>query len=289
MQKDIEVQGTNHKTNNIAENSLVSKSLIKDSESYTAYKRAEKIARACFLITAHIKDSDALKGKIRHLAVDLPFQTLKLVSGTLSDVELIKDVALSVTTISSLLETSQAIGHISVPNFQLMQSQIVLFLQAIETQFGAEKKLESIFTYDLWKPEALTSLTSEISTGSMQSSSAQVSQVPFDQYRDATKNALRVAHHNNPDKKHEYKKYSSDKNRTYVGNHPGVPGAAKNERQILILNTIRAKGELSIKDLTTVIKGCSEKTIQRELISLVNSGDLLKNGERRWSRYSVAN
>ncbi len=62
----------------------------------------------------------------------------------------------------------------------------------------------------------------------------------------------------------------------------------KNDRQQVILDTIKEKGELSIKDLTDVIQGCSEKTIQRELISLVSTGILSKTGERRWSKYSLA-
>lgn len=69
------------------------------------------------------------------------------------------------------------------------------------------------------------------------------------------------------------------------GSHTEGP---KNDRQTLILNTIHTKGESSIKDLTDIIKGCSEKTIQRELITLVHAGALLKTGERRWSRYSIA-
>jgi hypothetical protein len=63
--------------------------------------------------------------------------------------------------------------------------------------------------------------------------------------------------------------------------------APKNDRQKVIVDTIKEKGELSIKDLTDVIHGCSEKTIQRELISLVSDGVLSKTGERRWSRYSL--
>lgn len=83
-----------------------------------------------------------------------------------------------------------------------------------------------------------------------------------------------------------------------MGNHPAnisstnssqaVGQPIKNDRQVTIINTIKEKGELSIKDLTDVIKGCSEKTIQRELISLVTDGVLYKTGERRWSRYSLA-
>ncbi len=44
---------------------------------------------------------------------------------------------------------------------------------------------------------------------------------------------------------------------------------------------------MTIKDFSTYIKDCSEKTIQRQLLDLVKDGVLKKDGERRWSRYSL--
>jgi hypothetical protein len=46
--------------------------------------------------------------------------------------------------------------------------------------------------------------------------------------------------------------------------------------------------KLTIKDFAQKIKGCSEKTIQRELIVMLTSGVLKKEGERRWSKYFLA-
>ena len=43
-----------------------------------------------------------------------------------------------------------------------------------------------------------------------------------------------------------------------------------------------------IKDVSPLISGCSEKTIQRELLAMVYAGILRKMGEKRWSRYSLA-
>ena len=63
----------------------------------------------------------------------------------------------------------------------------------------------------------------------------------------------------------------------------------RNERQEIILATLKTQSNLSIKDFSKVIKDCSEKTIQRELIDLVNKGVVKKAGERRWSRYSLNN
>lgn len=58
-------------------------------------------------------------------------------------------------------------------------------------------------------------------------------------------------------------------------------------RRDQIVNIIREKGEITIKDIARVITDCSEKTLQRELISLVSDGIVRKRGERRWSTYSL--
>ncbi len=59
-------------------------------------------------------------------------------------------------------------------------------------------------------------------------------------------------------------------------------------RQESILKIIKSKGPVYIKDISTLIREVSEKTIQRELQSLVNLGVIQKEGERRWTRYSMA-
>jgi DeoR/GlpR family transcriptional regulator of sugar metabolism len=61
----------------------------------------------------------------------------------------------------------------------------------------------------------------------------------------------------------------------------------RTSRQELIINTLKGQNNLTIKDFTKVIKDCSEKTIQRELLDLVEKGLIKKEGERRWSRYSI--
>ncbi len=54
-----------------------------------------------------------------------------------------------------------------------------------------------------------------------------------------------------------------------------------------ILKLIKDSKEVTIKDISKVIIGCSEKTIQRELTSLISEGVIKKVGEKRWSRYSI--
>lgn len=73
-----------------------------------------------------------------------------------------------------------------------------------------------------------------------------------------------------------------------VAREAGVVVERKNSRQEVILNLLKRKKEIMIKDVSPLISGCSEKTIQRELLSMVAAGILIKQGEKRWSHYSLA-
>jgi len=59
----------------------------------------------------------------------------------------------------------------------------------------------------------------------------------------------------------------------------------KEERSNKIIALIKDKKEISIKDISTTLTDCSEKTIQRELNSLISKGQIKKSGSKRWSRY----
>lgn len=73
--------------------------------------------------------------------------------------------------------------------------------------------------------------------------------------------------------------------------HKGQPNESykgQSERAERILEYIRRQKSASIKEIAATIKGCSEKTIQRELILLIQKGLVRRVGERRWSHYEPA-
>lgn len=59
------------------------------------------------------------------------------------------------------------------------------------------------------------------------------------------------------------------------------------DRAERIKTVLVAKPQATVKDIAEVITDVSEKTIQRELNSLIEKGQVLREGERRWSKYSV--
>jgi hypothetical protein len=60
------------------------------------------------------------------------------------------------------------------------------------------------------------------------------------------------------------------------------------DRGARIKTVLEAKPAATIKDIAEVITDVSEKTIQRELNSLIEKGQVVREGERRWSKYSIA-
>ncbi|MCF7815488.1 MAG: hypothetical protein K9M10_00210 [Candidatus Pacebacteria bacterium] len=58
-------------------------------------------------------------------------------------------------------------------------------------------------------------------------------------------------------------------------------------RRERVLSVLKDKGEATIKDIVGVVTDCSEKTIQRELTSLIKDNVILREGERRWSKYRL--
>lgn len=70
------------------------------------------------------------------------------------------------------------------------------------------------------------------------------------------------------------------------GNGP-VGSANPLTRQGRIKAVIEAQGEVSIKDLSAIVTDVSEKTIQRELNSMISDNILRRIGEKRWSRYTL--
>jgi hypothetical protein len=60
------------------------------------------------------------------------------------------------------------------------------------------------------------------------------------------------------------------------------------DRTSRIKTVLEAKPDATIKDLSDIITDVSAKTIQRDLNSLIERGEVIRQGERRWSRYSIA-
>jgi len=60
------------------------------------------------------------------------------------------------------------------------------------------------------------------------------------------------------------------------------------DRTTRIKTVLEAKPDATIKDLSEIITDVSAKTIQRDLNGLIANGEVIRHGERRWSKYSIS-
>lgn len=248
-QPNLETQDNNKKDFSIFEG---------DDYFVYVYKKAEKLAAAVYMISDFFSDKEPLKTNIRSASLCLIDMSLSLNTTASPDRKsLLNNIVKQALSVISYSEIATRAGIESVMNHQILKSELEQFIRTIENRELPQKLGRHFVLNDEF---VKNELSDRVSAG----------------FRPETVRTQVVT-----------PGITAPRERKQI---PAIDriekGNRKSERQEAILAVIKAKGELSIKDLTGVIKGCSEKTIQRELLVLVEQGILSKVGERRWSRYS---
>lgn len=60
------------------------------------------------------------------------------------------------------------------------------------------------------------------------------------------------------------------------------------ERKDRIIAVIRSKGQATTNDIIEFVNDCSVKTLQRHLQDLINDKKILREGDKRWAKYRLA-
>lgn len=259
---------------------------IKDKEGVSVYRRSEKICKAYFLLTQHIQENNSIKQKLRNLALDMSSKTLDMVVTFNKTEELAREVVTHAMALVSVSDIAVTARFISEANYSLVVHQVQIFINEVETYWKTSSHNNQVMPVHLFDVESLdASYKSDMSFMAQSISNAETEEVSVVKKE---KNQIVGSLVGSAVSGNKVTRDFAQKKSTSNPAAKESKSEGKSERQTLILSTISSRGESSIKDLTDVIKGCSEKTIQRELIALVDSGSLLKTGERRWSRYSIA-
>lgn len=218
--------------------------------------KSEKLASAVYFITNFFADQEPLKWKLRTIASEVATlgASFKLDITGGAEVSTV-DLKRAVLSLINLLNVSKNSGLISIENHELIDKELNKYLVEITTPGDVSKML----TLPNPAPNPIAETSMSITNNPIR----QIDSAP------ATTPTQSVAE------------------RTPLKDF-GVVSAKKNTRQSVIIGLLKRKKEVMIKDITPLIRGCSEKTIQRELLSMVKNGVLKKEGEKRWSKYSLA-
>lgn len=281
--KQIEVNG---ETKEVSTNKDLEMVLFshKDKNFFFIYQKIKKLSAALYLITNFFEETEPLKNSLRVLATSFLSVSARMYradSRTLSGMHTNLESLILETL--SLLEVASLNGLISPMNLSILKREFSDLTARLHTLVEGSKEealvLEPQFfiTKEAEIPTSIMQRGEAVSTKNVLKESFGSSVKNFDLYKQNQEESIpRVAIESVQDeeKKEKLKDF-------------GSVAVKKNRRQSLIIGLLKRKKEIMIKDVVGLITDCSEKTIQRELSMLVDSGLLKKEGERRWTRYSL--
>ena len=223
-----------------------------------ANKKTEKLVTALYMITDCMDTDDALKVKLRELGVELLSDMYKL--SNLSPLDKHNHISSSLSHIYevlSFIEIAYTIGFISEMNTAILKKEFMILIGELENH----QKKDKHFTFVL--DDKMFSIRQDL----------------VENIKDKRTLSNSVSFINNKSPLQTFKSNKLNSLTTSLTN--------KKDRTEKILNLIKEKKDISIKDISSSFINCSEKTVQRELNSLVSSGQIKKIGAKRWSRYQL--
>jgi DNA-binding transcriptional ArsR family regulator len=232
----------------VLEKSIFSNIFDKDIKRVYLYKKAERLAKALALVAPAFRTAPVLAERLDRIAVDL------IDAAVLPPLESKTLLARELLALSSILSTARVSGLLSPMNAELIASEARALLEEV----AAYQEPRLVF-------EEEASLA-ELSRDALRSGRSHVAS----------------------DRASVREQSASNKGQTKGQIKDNTPDAKRGGRREAVLSVLRAKGPSYIKDISTVIREVSEKTIQRELQALVEEGVVQRSGERRWTTYSLA-
>ena len=233
-----------------------------DEHLFYVLKKTEKIVTALYLVTNLIKDNDPLKWEIRERCMSLISSTVALASIDSQEKNTYMRFFLS-----SILETRTFV-NISLGSHSISKMNAGVIIDEIDALVIhiKDQALDSA-------SRAGYVLSKSFFATDPPSRTDDKGQVKSDEKNSTTSFSDRVNH------PVSFRKTAQE--------NAFIKDNQKDSRKSSILELLRKQPNQTIKDIVKVIPNCSTKTVQRELSNLVNSGVIKKEGDRRWSRYSL--
>lgn len=253
---------------------------FKDSFSLYLFRKIEKIALAIYLITEHLSEKEPIKQSIRASATSLISEIIK----TLENNEIRQnDIQASLLEAESLLDLAANNSILTRTNVNLLKNEVSKISKEIVSR---NKTLEnntvvkkSFFNVDIQKDILIKDIKDIRDRESVKKTDGE--EMSFKDKRHDIQKGQDVFDELSFDKKVISSFSNDDEKKMNISNRSNI------DRANQIIEIIKRKGNVMIKDISLEIIDCSEKTIQRELQKLVQKGTLKKEGERRWSTYSI--
>ncbi len=231
-----------------------------DNHLTFTFKKAEKITAALYLVSSLLKDSEPIKWDIREKGLSFLSAAISLNGAEPVDKnEVLQALFSTAFETISILNVAAISGLISEMNYSVLKLEIEAIVTLLKQRVVEDaSRAGYVLSDSFFKTDDSLLLRT-----------------------DASKNSHQTPHHTAvPISKNTHESKELKKDKIAIKDK-------KDDRKTVIIELLKKQSNLTIKDFTKVIHNCSEKTIQRELLDLVSKGVIKKEGERRWSTYSL--
>ena len=291
------------------EHYLLDNVFIKDTDLQYIFKKTEKIITAIYLITNFLVREEPLKWSLRKSASGLLKTLMTFSQSSLSDREKTShDLNVGILELNSLFDLAYHSGFVSQMNYEILSYEISKLTASIaeynQESISSNKSLFSDEYFYVHKNQKDTDAykgQNDFTTNNVfynnvkdtDQSNRNGSGIRQNQnIKDSDAVNLPNNNYNNFNSlNHSLNRTSSNGRKSLKTQNKklGRPKDKKTneERRTRIVAEVKRQEKVSVKDIAKVINDCSEKTLQRELLAMVDDGILIKEGERRWSRYSL--
>ena len=254
-----------------------------DNQNIFIFKKTERIASAIYLLTSFLSDNEPVKWKMREVATSLLSYSINLSNkGHRNRADAMNNFTSVSFEIISLMEVADISGILSSMNCKIVKFEIEKIIELVELKergLNAKFILSNNF-FDIEEDYS-------DSRGKLDQTNANLNEKDIKRTISPDKGKETIPQANSH-KGHLLIKDINKEERIIMSFNKGQVVKDKNRRYEVIINLLKNTKEISVKDVSSIVSDCSEKTIQRELLSLVDKGVLKKEGERRWSKYSLA-
>jgi len=251
----------------------------KNGQNQKLSQKAEKLATAVYMITDITDAREPLRWKIREEAMEILSLTNANVGDTSAHANVLYRILQAIERITHILALARNTKLISNMNASIVMKEYVDLKEKISATWAENTNEEmlkldhqffrvdgSVAEYPRAKsfPQPEPKRTSQQNEGSIGQQSTRDQKNPIGLVANKSSIVTDINEHVVSDVKREEK---------------------KTDRKSIILALLRTKPGVSVSDVMKELPGVSDKTVQRELVAMVEAGILEKKGEKRWSTY----
>ncbi len=273
-------------------------------------RKSEKLTTALYMVSDIIPDREPVKWKMRETAIELLSDiTLSGTASVADRISYLRNVVKRIEKIVSFLEIAWATRILSEMNAAILRDEYFSLRTMIEDDIstllvgnvGRSVPVPPTYRMTREMPDRVTQTArapERTVQGAARSSSLPPAKSPHSVVEGEKKtiefsfpqpNPRSPSVPSSPTLAQSNTSMSERKHKEELKQKRGNgEKMGREDRRKIILALLKQRSNLTVRDIAKSIPGFSEKTIQRELVSMLGEGVVSKAGEKRWTTYSLA-